>query len=291
MTDSNIVPPKFVFIVPYRKREEHKHLFKTYMKHVLEDIPEETYEIYFSHQADDREFNRGAVKNIGFLAIKDKYPNHYKTITFVFNDVDTMPYSKNIIRYDTKPGVIKHFYGYKTTLGGIVSIQGYDFEKLNGFPNYWGWGFEDNALNQRALKNSSITINRDTFFNIGDLKIVQSFEAVTRRISATNKKHFLEDDGNDGLSSISYLSFSLDETDKEERMININTFNVTERHDPSKIKEVHMRNIIGQHKRFAPTPHFSLRRNRANIEQHKNATNTGIQRQTSTIGRQNFRMF
>ena len=69
--------PKRVFIVPYRNRIQHKFFFSKYMSFLLEDNKD--YEIYFSHQCDARTFNRGAVKNIGFLAIKNKYPNHIKT--------------------------------------------------------------------------------------------------------------------------------------------------------------------------------------------------------------------
>ena len=52
------------------------------MSFILEDCDD--YEIYFSHQCDARTFNRGATKNIGFLAIKEKYPNDYKDITFIY---------------------------------------------------------------------------------------------------------------------------------------------------------------------------------------------------------------
>ena len=76
--------PEIVFIIPYRDREEHKHFFTRQMKYLLEDISEEKYEIYFSHQKDNRSFNRGAMKNIGFLAIKNKYPDDYKNQFLLF---------------------------------------------------------------------------------------------------------------------------------------------------------------------------------------------------------------
>jgi hypothetical protein len=43
--------------------------------------------------------------------------------------------SKNLINYATTVGNIKHFYGFTFTLGGIVSITGEDFEKMNGYLN------------------------------------------------------------------------------------------------------------------------------------------------------------
>ena len=40
------------------------------MTFILED--DDDYEIYFAHQCDNRNFNRGGTKNIGFLALKEK---------------------------------------------------------------------------------------------------------------------------------------------------------------------------------------------------------------------------
>merc|ERR1711998_805582 len=120
--------PKFIFIVPFRNREYHKIHFDVYMKYLLEDISNDDYKIFFSHQCDTRLFNRGAIKNLGFLAMKEKYPNDYKNITFIFNDIDTLPCKKNLLNYETKKGTIKHFYGFNYALGGIVSITGHDFE-------------------------------------------------------------------------------------------------------------------------------------------------------------------
>ena len=108
--------PDIIFIVPYRDRIPHKFFFDKYMQHVLEDISSNTYEIYYAEQCDDRPFNRGAMKNIGFIAMKEKYIDHYHDITFVFNDVDCVPYTKNILDYNTTHGTIKHFYGFTFTL-------------------------------------------------------------------------------------------------------------------------------------------------------------------------------
>ena len=88
------VIPKIIFIVPYRDRVNEKRHFLLQMTYILEDLNSEDYEIYFSHQTDNRTFNRGATKNIGFLVCKEKYPDDYKNITFVFNDIDTLPCEK-----------------------------------------------------------------------------------------------------------------------------------------------------------------------------------------------------
>ena len=101
--------PKKIFIVPYRNRIQHKFFFSKYMTFLLED-QKDNYEIYFSHQHDERNFNRGATRNIGFLAVKAKYPNDYKEMNFIFNDVDTLPFNK-IFNYETTNGVVKQYCG------------------------------------------------------------------------------------------------------------------------------------------------------------------------------------
>ena len=214
--------PNIVFIVPYRNREQQLFL-ENYMKYIMEDYNENEYKIFFSHQTDKREFNRGATKNIGFLAVKELYPDDYKDITFVFNDIDTIPHKKGLLKFNTNIGVVKHFYGFVQALGGIFSIKGRDFEKLNGFPNYWGWGFEDNAMNARVLNNSMMTINRDNFFKIGDNNIIQLFDSVTRSIVMKNKQKFANDKKHDGITAIKDLTYDIDGD-----MINIKTFTATD---------------------------------------------------------------
>ena len=188
-----MVAPKLVFIVPYRDRVHHKQFFTKYIEFILEDYKKEDYEIFFSHQCDNRPFNRGAMKNIGFLAIKQKYPNEYKNITFVFNDVDTLPYTKNLLPYETTHGVVKHFYGFTFALGGIFSIKGVDFEKCGGFPNLWGWGTEDTLIQEYAIK-CGLSIDRSNFFEYKDSKNFIQLEYFSNRV-CTKKEPWLFENG------------------------------------------------------------------------------------------------
>ena len=163
--------PKYIFIVPYRDRELEKIHFSNYIKYILEDYTDNSYAIYYSEQLDNRPFNRGATKNIGFLAIKELYPDNYKDIIFIFNDIDTIPIKKNILDFNVDHKTIKHYYGFITTLGGIFSIRGLDFENILGFSNNWGWGLEDNVILDRAEKNN-IYIDRNNFFKYLDKNIL-----------------------------------------------------------------------------------------------------------------------
>lgn len=212
--------PKRVFIVPYRNRIHHKYFFSIYMTDViLKD--QFDYEIYFSHQNDTRPFNRGGVKNIGFMAVKQKYPNDYKDITFIFNDIDTVPFS-NIFNYETTTNIVKHYYGFTYALGGIVAIKGRDFEKINGYPCYWGWGNEDNLLNNRCITNG-ITIDRSEFLPIGSPQILQLFDGISRLINKSDFIRAFKDNGLDGLCTISNIQYTIDTNSLNE---NDNVFKV-----------------------------------------------------------------
>lgn len=199
--------PKRVFIVPYRDRANQKAEFIKRMSILLEDDAQSNpYEIYFAHQCDKRHFNRGAMKNIGFIAIKNKYPNDYKNITFIFHDVDTWPSEKGLIYYDTTHGIVKHFYGYKHALGGMFAIKGADFEKSQGFPNFWGWGLEDNIINDRCLK-VGLKIDRSTFYDIRDKKIVRAFDGFNRILSKRDSSVYKYETP-DNLNSIKNIKYT-----------------------------------------------------------------------------------
>jgi hypothetical protein len=219
-TATAAVVPKYIFIVPYRDREPHRVFFSTYIYKIMEDIPREDWTFYFIHQNDKRPFNRGAMKNIGFLALKEAYPNHYKDIIFIFNDIDTIPYDKNILNYYTDYGVVKHFYGFQFALGGIFSIRGVDFERINGFPNYWAWGGEDNLINERA-KQFGLTIDRNNFYTIGDKNILQFADGMKRLICRDELATSIMPNNTDGLTKLTnVVHVKYDET----HMIDVNSF-------------------------------------------------------------------
>jgi N-terminal domain of galactosyltransferase len=122
--------------------------------------------------------------------------------------VDTLPFHK-IFDYETKAGIVKHHYGFEYALGGIVVIKGMDFERINGFPNFWGWGNEDSVLQTRCNKYN-LKIDRTLFYKIGSPEILQLFDGVSRLISPNEYSLGKSDIGVDGLTSIKNLSFSID---------------------------------------------------------------------------------
>jgi hypothetical protein len=234
--------PKIIFIVPYRDRKEQQRFFSFHMEKIMEDYKKTDYKIIYAHQNDNREFNRGAMKNIGFLYAKSLYPNDYQNITFVFNDVDTMPYNKNFLNYETEKGKVKHFYGYKFTLGGIVSMTGADFEKINGFPNYWAWGYEDNALLNR-VNTEGLTIDRSKFYTILDKNILQLKDGITRIVNRGEFDRYVDEfkykNNIDGLNTISNIAYKFDDNTS---FLNISTFQTPVQENPELTKIYDIRN-------------------------------------------------
>jgi hypothetical protein len=252
---THFIVPKIIFVVPYRDRADHLEQFKKHMTIIMEDYPIEVYRFLFIHQCDTRLFNRGAMKNIGFLSVKNIYPRDYKNITLVFNDVDCMPSKKGLLNYETTNHVIKHFYGYTYALGGIVSIKAGDFEAINGFPNFWGWGYEDNMLQNRALK-SQIKIDRSTFFVANEfvienavkngqtppvmnsMPIIQHYHGNVRTMNSEDFDKYSTHTKN-GLNSIDNLNVKYDDSNQ---FINVNSFEVGYQSDPSKLFNYNLQN-------------------------------------------------
>ena len=245
LSPSNIIP-RLIFVVPYRDRENQVTFFQRHMKYILEDYRDSDYKILICHQNDTRSFNCGAMKNIGFLIAKKMYPDHYKNITFVFNDVDTLPFVKNKLNYETTSRNIKHFYGFKHTLGGIVSIKGADFETLNGYPNFWAWGYEDNLLYDRALQYN-MRVDRDNFFEYADKDIMHFQDGYTKKVNKGEFDRYAKGTL-EGIHSIYRLSYHFD---PNTGFYDIDTF-VTTNHE-----NIQQRTTHDLHKGtspFRPTP-------------------------------------
>ena len=217
--------PDTIFLIPFRDREQHKHFFSTYIQHILEDEDPSSYEVYYAHQKDLRPFNRGAMKNIGFLAMKQKYPAEYKDITFIFNDIDVIPYKKGVFSYSTTQGSVTHHYGYGTCLGGCFAIKGIDFERTNGFPNIWAWGLEDFIIQKRVLA-AGLRIDRSRFRPIGHRDVLQLYDGVHRTLLKESRHKTLGDHQMDGLRSIFNMNFAVNGN-----MIDITSF--TTLHKPT----------------------------------------------------------
>ena len=253
--------PKFVFIVPYRNREPQKIHYEVYMKYILEDYDTNDYKIFFVHQCDERPFNRGAIKNIGFIVIKNLYPKDYKNITLIFNDIDTIPSKKNLLDFDTTHGKIKHYYGFKHVLGGIFSIKGNDFEKITGFPNLWGWGLEDNTILNRAKKNNLI-IDYSNFYHIHDMNIINISSANSKKLLSLEDTWYYKEDKLDNMNDIKDLKYTIDGN-----VINVTNFitkiNFTDNHYSNEILK---NNKINLNKNFIPKNTIAYKFNKFNFK-------------------------
>ena len=201
--------PEIVIIVPYKNRKSHYNFYIKYMNNYMNNIYKKNFKIFFCNQLEDKPFNRGAIKNIGFLICKKLYKN-YKNITFMFQDIDTLPIHNLDLK--TNRGIIKDFYGVDKALHSLFTINGADFEKLKGYPNFWYWGFEDNVLYDKAI-NNNLKIDRSIYYELGDTKniiILDNNDKSKRLFSNKQGWDYLNKnyDNFDDLKNIKYTIFN-----------------------------------------------------------------------------------
>ena len=157
-----MVLPRLSIVVPYRDRPEHlarfvPHLNAYFARDKLDkDIP---WRLTIVEQTAGKAFNRGLLKNIGFLLTEAEADY------VCFHDVDYLPiwadfrpadrptrilwYGAEVVPlFPGSPDGLKH--DYATTFGGAVLFNKAEFRRINGYSNgYWGWGFEDKDLLER----------------------------------------------------------------------------------------------------------------------------------------------
>lgn len=161
--------PTHVFLVSYRDRKEEMANFNEVMPSILDkDIGTQKWSIIYIHQCNKWLFSRGSLFNLGFKEIRRRWPNDWKHIQVVLHDVDIHPTKSGILDYDCKQlGIARHPYGVLRpqlggTVGGICILYGEDYARVNGSPNFLGWGGEDVALCRR-LKAAGVTIDETGF--------------------------------------------------------------------------------------------------------------------------------
>ena len=231
---------KKLFIIPYRAREAQREVFINHMTKILEG---QDYEMIFVHQCDTRTFNRGAMKNIGFLYGKKAYPGTWKDMTFIFHDIDCMPSHKNLFDYDTTKGNVSHYFGFKHVLGGIFAIKGSDFEKTYGFPNLWGWGFEDNAI-EKKWKQTGGKIDRRQWQSLLSDKVVQLHHgwksAFNKTVNPHNADYYYAEVNLHGFHTLRNVNYNIVNYKERIKMLNVNSFLSETKSD----EQVYHRNVV-----------------------------------------------
>src|SRR5882762_8396930 len=157
-------PKRLNIVVPYRDREAHLNVFAPLVRayfardKIDKYIP---YGVLIIEQEKGQPFNRGALKNIGFVLGRDQ--SDYTC----FHDIDYVPVWADYSWSDaatcilwhgaeTRPLSLKHpqrrigHIKMEEIHGGVVLTPNALFEQANGYANsYWGWGWEDSDLKCR----------------------------------------------------------------------------------------------------------------------------------------------
>jgi len=150
---------KLGIIVPYRNRKAQLREFSRNIKFYLDGlgIP---YHVFVICQDNSKQFNRGALLNIGF-----KYAEKELCDYVVFHDVDMIPVRVDYSYSDVPLHMATDFLyfnedekpkeTFEQYFGGVTMFTVEDFKKIDGYSNkYWGWGYEDDDLLYRCKKHN-----------------------------------------------------------------------------------------------------------------------------------------
>jgi hypothetical protein len=159
---------RFGLVVPYRDRKAHLREFVPAVQAHLARTACRVHAVIVE-QEDGLPFNRGALKNIGFLLTRGQ--GAYTC----FHDIDYLPLDADYSTVDAPtpilwygaearriaPGsdrVVRHDMNH--CFGGVVLVPNADFARIDGYANdYWGWGYEDVDLTRR-LASAGIACGR-----------------------------------------------------------------------------------------------------------------------------------
>jgi hypothetical protein len=153
---------KLGIIVPFRNRHDHLLKFKKSIVKYLESKNID-FKIIIVEQDNAKLFNRGMLCNIGFIEAQKENCDY-----IVIHDVDMIPVDVDYSYSNVPVHLATDNIPFESYFGGMTLFPSNIFEKINGFSNlYWGWGFEDDDLRYRCIKNDIPFKNiiGDTFVN------------------------------------------------------------------------------------------------------------------------------
>ena len=136
-----------IILIPYRNRPKQLELFiNECAPIIIENLPNS--KIIIIEQEEGKDFNRGFLLNCGFK----EYENKCKC--FLTHDIDIFPKEKaikEIYKREIQLNQILAISSPNSSLGGVIKVCENTIFGINGFPNnYYGWGAEDKALQNRA---------------------------------------------------------------------------------------------------------------------------------------------
>ncbi|XP_067676419.1 beta-1,4-N-acetylgalactosaminyltransferase bre-4-like [Haliotis asinina] len=148
-------PKRLAIIIPFRDREENLKVLLNNLHRVLQKQQAE-YAIFVVEQETGTPFNRGLIKNIGYVEASALC--HFDC--FTFHDVDLVTESEKNT-YWCGPRAVHHarkldIWNYRQLqdklFGGVLTFNETFFSTINGYSNlFFMWGAEDDDLFDRML--------------------------------------------------------------------------------------------------------------------------------------------
>lgn len=211
-------------VVPYRDRESHLAQFVPHVAAYMARVhPDLSYRVTVAEQADDGlPFNRGALKNAGFLL--GEHDSDYACL----HDVDYLPDDADYRWADDPTSIL--WFGAETrpiapetsdaqikndlesTFGGALLVPNGIMRRINGYSNlYWGWGFEDFDFSLRIrARRISTGRRRGRFIPLDHDNEGFNIDATPSPIALVNRRFFQNAwsggaiPAGDGLSSLKF---------------------------------------------------------------------------------------
>ncbi|WP_207461656.1 galactosyltransferase-related protein [Azospirillum sp. SYSU D00513] len=221
--DTDQTSHRLHIVVPYRDREAHLRLFLPRVTAYFAALPRPIdYRVTVVEQEAGLPFNRGALKNVGFL-LGEGWSGYS-----CLHDVDYLPLEADYSRVEVPTPILGHGVekrpvapgrsdrtvttDVEQTMGGVLLMPNQVFRQIDGYSNqYWGWGYEDFDFSLRIRARNLPTGRRmGRFEPLDHDNDGFTLEATPSAISLVNRRVFRELWSNgklpagDGLSSLSF---------------------------------------------------------------------------------------